>query len=202
MHDLEPYYQWRDYYIAAEDRYSPFFEKESDEFHFTNKVYNYYIHPQWDEFGSSTLYLKVLFVDYEEGCAIIELIGEWNDTLHNDIMELKREVIDSLIVQKVTKFILIGEHVLNFHASDDSYYEEWWEDVKDDAGWIVILGMQKHVVEEMNHARLYNYLLYGEKWNLINWRAFTPTQLYEAIDKFIEQPNLLLAVNPQQNKLK
>lgn len=202
MHDLEPYYQWRDYYIAAEDRYSPFFEKESDEFHFTNKVYNYYIHPQWDEFGSSTLYLKVLYVDYEEGCAIIELIGEWNDTLHNDIMELKREVIDSLIVQKVTKFILIGEHVLNFHASDDSYYEEWWEDVKDDAGWIVILGMQKHVVEEMNHARLYNYLLYGEKWNLINWRAFTPTQLYEAIDKFIEQPNLLLAVNPQQNKLK
>ena len=202
MHDLEPYYQWRDYYIAADDRYSPFFEKESDEFHYTNKVYNYYIHPQWDEFGSSTLYLKVLFVDYEEGCAIIELIGEWNDTLHNDIMELKREIIDSLILHKVTKFILIGEHVLNFHASDDSYYEEWWEDVRDEAGWIVILGMQKHVVEEMNHARLYNYLLYGEKWNLINWRAFTPTQLYEAIDKFIEHPNLLLEVNPQQKKLK
>ncbi len=202
MHDIEPYYQWRDYYIAADDELSLFFGQESDEFQFTNKVYNYYIHPQWDEFGSNTLYLKVLFVDYEEGYAIIELIGEWNDTLHNDVMELKRAKIDTMINKKISKFIMISEHVLNFHASDDSYYEEWYEDVKDEAGWIVMLGVQKHVVDEMNQTRLFQYLLYGEQWNLINWRAFTPMQLYEAIDRFIEHPKLLLDVNPQQKKLK
>jgi len=202
MHDIEPYYRWRDYYIASEDEYSPFFGHESDEFHFTNKVYNYYIHPQWDEFGSSTLYLKILFADYEEGFAIIELIGEWNDTLHNDIMELKREIIDDQVNKGITKFILIGEHVLNFHASDDSYYEEWYEDISDEAGWIVILGMHKHVVDEMNQARLFHYLLYGEQWNKINWRAFTPPQLFEAIDKFITNPQLLLEENPDQKKLK
>ena len=100
MHDIEPYYQWRDYYIAADDELSPFFGQESDEFQFTNKVYNYYIHPQWDEFGSSTLYLKVLFVDYEEGYAIIELIGAWNDTLHNDVMELERASLEQSMLQK------------------------------------------------------------------------------------------------------
>jgi hypothetical protein len=202
MHDIEPYYRWRDYYTAAEDEHSPFFGHESDEFHFTNKVYNYYIHPQWDDFGSSTLYLKILYTDYEEGFTVIELIGEWNDTLHNDIMELKREIIDDQVGKNITKFILIGEHVLNFHASDDSYYEEWYEDVSDEAGWIVILGMQRHVVDEMNSARLYQYLLYGEQWNKINWRAFTPAQLFEAIDKFITNPRLLLEENPDQKRLK
>ncbi len=36
------------------------------------------------------MYLKVLMADYDEHYAIIELIGEWNDAIENDIMELKR----------------------------------------------------------------------------------------------------------------
>jgi len=28
------------------------------------------------------------------------------------------------------QFILIGENVLNFHSSDDCYYEEWFQDVE------------------------------------------------------------------------
>ena len=51
--------------------------------------------PLWDEFGSSTLYMKILMADYQEGYAIIELIGEWNDAIENDIMILKRDVIDN-----------------------------------------------------------------------------------------------------------
>lgn len=131
MHDIEPYYNWRHLYTAEEDSKSPFFGKTYSEFEFTQTVYNFYIHPQWDYVGSQTLYLKVLFADYEIGFAIIELIGEWNDAIENDIMTLKRELIDKMLFQGISKFIMIGENVLNFHSSDECYYEEWYEDVQE-----------------------------------------------------------------------
>jgi len=115
MHFVEPFYNWRGYYIADEDPSSPFFGREYSEFAFSNTIYNFYIHPQWDEFGSPTLFLKVLYADYDERYAIIELIGEWNDASENDIMLLKRDVIDVLIESGINAFILIGENVLNFH---------------------------------------------------------------------------------------
>jgi hypothetical protein len=80
-------------------RRSPFYEREYSEFEYTNQVYNYLLHPQWDEFGSSTLYLKILYVDYKEGFAIIEMIGEWNDAINNDIMFLKRDVVEGSLRQ-------------------------------------------------------------------------------------------------------
>jgi hypothetical protein len=100
MHEIEPYYAWRDHYVAAEDDRSPFYGREYSEFQYSQKIYNYYIHPQWDDFGSSTLYLKILWADYLSGTAIIELIGEWNDLLHNDIMLLKRDLCDQLIEER------------------------------------------------------------------------------------------------------
>ena len=33
--------------------------------------------------------MKILFADYEQNFAIIELIGEWNDAIENDIMTLE-----------------------------------------------------------------------------------------------------------------
>ena len=63
-------------------------------------------------------------VDYDLNFAIIELIGEWNDAIENDIMTLRREVTDKLQEQGINKFIIIAENVLNFHSSDDSYYEK------------------------------------------------------------------------------
>ena len=41
-------------------------------------------------------------------------------------MFLKRNIIDELVGEGIDKFIMIGENVLNYHASDDSYYEEWF----------------------------------------------------------------------------
>lgn len=79
MHSIEPYDRWRGIYDAAEDEKSPFFGREYHEFEFVNQVYNYVIHPQWDEFGSETLYCKILFVDDRQQVAILEFIGEWND---------------------------------------------------------------------------------------------------------------------------
>ena len=71
MHDIEPYYNWRHIYVSEEDEKSPFFGRQYSEFEFSQTVYNYYIHPQWDEFGSRTLYLKVLLADYTERYMVI-----------------------------------------------------------------------------------------------------------------------------------
>ena len=105
MQNIEPYYNWRELYISSEDVLSPLFGTVYNELEFTNTVYNFFIHPQWDEFGSNTLYLKILYVDYERTFAVIEFIGEWNDALYNDIMFVKREIIESMTGNGITKFI-------------------------------------------------------------------------------------------------
>ena len=42
---------------------------------------------------------------------------------------------------------MIGENVLNFHASDDCYYEEWFQEVED--GWIAAVNFRDHVLKEL-----------------------------------------------------
>ena len=137
-------------------------------------MYNHFIHPQWDDFGSSTLFLKILFVDYEDGFAIIEMLGEWNDCLHNDIMLLKREVIEDLENEGIIKFILIGENVLNFHYSDDSYYEEWFDELSDVDGWIALLNFSEHVLEDMKTIDLDSFFVMDGELSEIGWRTFSP----------------------------
>jgi hypothetical protein len=193
MHDIEPYYRWRDKYIASRDEFSPFFGRIYDEFKFTKKVYNYFIHPQWDEFGSSTLYTKILFLDYEEGYAILEFIGEWNDALHNDIMLLKRNVIEPLQENGIHKFILIGENVLNFHGGEDDYYSEWGEEVREEGGWICFLNVHQHVEDEMKDARLQFHVNFGQNYNNINWRPHKPNLLFQAVEALVNGEVLRLA---------
>jgi hypothetical protein len=181
MHDIEPYYKWRNYYSAEEDKKSPFYGRNYNEFTFTNKVYNYYIHPQWDNFGSQTLYAKLLITDYDEGYAIIELIGEWNDCLNNDVMFLKRYFVDHLIKHDITKYILVCDNVLNFHGDDNCYYEEWWDDIKDEDGWICIVNTLDHVLDEMERVQTQHYCEIGETFNDINWRKKSPQMTYQEI---------------------
>lgn len=192
MHDIEPHFKWRNEYITSEDENSPFFGKEHSEFHYSNQVYNYVIHPQWDEFGSPTLYMKLLFADYDSGFTIIELIGEWNDAVHNDIMYLKREVIDQLIDAGIHKFILICENVLNFHASDDCYYEEWNEDIADEFGWICLLNTLEHVEEEMKSQQIHHYVTMGYPFNNVNWRVHKPKYVFKIIDEMMDGQTPLL----------
>jgi hypothetical protein len=185
MHTLEPYYNWRGFYIASEDPDSPFFDREYSEFEFSAKIYDHFIHPQWDHFGSQTLFLKVLYCQYDEGFAIIELIGEWNDLLYNDIMFLKREVIEVMMNRGISKFILIGENVLNFHSSDDSYYEEWFEDVNDVDGWIALMNFREHVLDDFQSANIDSYFVLGGQLNEIKWRTMNPEQLFESVQKHV-----------------
>lgn len=183
MHSIEPYYRWRDLYIASEDFRSPFYGREYSEFVFTDSVYDHAIHPQWDNIDSPTLFLKVLFADYETGYAIIEFIGEWNDLLYNDIMTLKRDIIETMMHEGIDKFILIGENVLNFHYSDDEYYAEWFEDVEN--GWIIGLNFRDHVIEEMQQAQIDWYINLGGKFQDINWRTFSPSALFHLTDHLV-----------------
>lgn len=187
MHTLEPYYNWRGFYIASEDPNSPFYEREYSEFEFSDKIYNHYIHPQWDQFGSSTLFAKILYAQYEEGFAIIELMGEWNDLLYNDIMFLKRDVAEVLMNHGISKFILIGENVLNFHGSDESYYEEWFEDLNDADGWIALLNFRDHVLHDLKAANIDSYFVLGGKLNEIGWRTMNPEQLFDTIQNQVQR---------------
>jgi hypothetical protein len=177
MHEIEPFYNWRDRYTAESDQRSPFYGREYDEFSYSTCIYNYYIHPQWDGFGSPTLYAKILFVDYEGSFAVMEFIGEWNDCINNDIMFLKRDVIDHLNREGIYKFILIGENILNVHASEDDYYEEWYEDIIEEGGWVMAIGLRDHVMEEWNSAGINRTIHYGKRYNDIPWRRFKPEQL-------------------------
>ena len=183
MHNIEPHYQWRNLYTAEDDHLSPFYGREYSEFEFSDRLYDHYIHPQWDNIGSTTLFLKILFADYDEGVAIIELMGEWNDCLYNDIMTLKRNVVDAMIYEGVNKFILIGENVLNFHASDDSYYDEWFEEVED--GWIVLLNFRPHVQEDLMRENLDQYMVMGGPFEDMAWATYRPMQLYQKVEQSV-----------------
>lgn len=183
MHDIEPHFNWRHLYTAEEDERSPFFGREYSEFEFTNQVYNFLLHPQWDEYGSNTLFIKILFADYDDGYCIIEMIGEWNDAINNDIMIFKRDIAEGLMAQGINKFILIGDNVLNFHYSDDCYYEEWFEELED--GWIALINFRPHVLEEMKRARVDYYMLSGGKLDDLEWRTFQPLQLFQVVEQTI-----------------
>lgn len=179
MHEIEPYFNWRHLYTAEEDENSPFYGREYSEFEFSNTVYNYYIHPQWDEFGSKTLYLKILFVDYELNYAIIEMLGEWNDAVENDIMQLKRSIIDPMEEKDITKFILITENVLNFHSSEEDYYAEWQEDINEKGGWIVSVNMPESTQYDFQLLHLDRYIKLAD---IPNWRTFQPGDFFQMID--------------------
>src|SRR5665213_901876 len=163
MQDIEPYDNWQYLYASEADERSPFYGREYNAFEFSNTVYNYYIHPLWDEFGSRTLYLKVLMADYEEQYMIIELIDEF-------------------MYQGIRKFILITENVLNFHSSDDCYYEEWYEDVEEKNGWIVSLNMPSQTQYDFRKARLDHYV---EMLSVPAWRTMKPDILYNQVDNLL-----------------
>ena len=179
MQDIEPFYNWRHLYTAEEDRLSPFYGRSYNEFEYSQTLYNYFIHPQWDDFGSKTLYMKILYTDYDLNFAIIELMGEWNDAIENDIMTIRRDITDHLYKAGITKFILIAENVLNFHSSDDSYYEEWKEQLEDDHGWVVVIDMPEQSKYDFKRARLTNYV---ELLELPQWRTLKPDVIFQVID--------------------
>jgi hypothetical protein len=191
MHEITPFQRWTTYYNPATDQYSPFFGKEYDYTHYSEAIYGYYIDPDWDFMGSETLYIKILYANYAEGVAILEMMGEWNDALHNDCMHLKRNVIDPLLHAGITRFILIGENVFNFHGSDDSYYEEWYEEVVDDdlpqPGWIAAVSFPDFLFSEFSKFQIDSYVFMGGTLQIGNWRTMHPVQLTHLVESLVRR---------------
>ena len=187
MHTIEPYYNWRGFYIASEDIQSPFYERVYSEFEFTDTIYNYCIHPQWDNIGSPTLFLKILYAEYDSGFAIIELFGEWNDVVQNDIMVFKRDIVEHLMMNGINKFIPIAENLLNFHGDQEDYYEEWFDEVEDQEGWIALLNLRPHVIDELKAFDLDCYFLMGGELEEMDWRTATPVQFIGRIEQYVQK---------------
>lgn len=185
MHEIEPYHNWLKYYDSATDPRSPFYGKEYNYDVYSDTIYGYYIDPAWDYIGSETLYIKILYSDYNSGYSVLEFIGEWNDTLHNDIMHLKRNVIELLLGEGINKFILIGENIMNFHGSDDCYYEEWFEDVED--GWIAAVSFPEFIQEEFRKYNLDNYVNMGGTLQINQWRTLHPNTFYDMVSKLVQR---------------
>lgn len=185
MHNLEPYYNWNHLYNSSEDPYSPFYEREYSEFVFSDRIYNHLIHPQWDNFGSPTLFLKLLFIDHEDGFAIIEMMGEWNDCIENDIMTLLREILEPLQAAGISKYILIGENVLNFFGSDDEYYLAFDDENED--GWVSLINFREHVLDEMSATNIDQYWMWGGELNDLDWRKLSPQDLFDKVEATMEK---------------
>ena len=120
MHELVPFNGWKNHYDLNNDVDSPFFNNQgAPENGYYHRMYDFIIHPDWDYIGCETLFAKLLFIDYSQGYAIIELLGEWNDALNNDIMEFKRRIIDALISQRIDKFLMIGDLLVKNHHTNN-----------------------------------------------------------------------------------
>jgi hypothetical protein len=178
MHTIEPFFNWQHLYNSETDEQCEYFGTVHSEFQFSNTVYNYFVHPQWDTFGSETLYLKILFVDYEDGYCIIEMIGEWNDAIENDSMILKRNLIDIMIQQGIKNYIFITENVLNYHSGDVDYYQEWHEEIAEEGGGIYWLNLPESSQYDFVRSKVKNYVMQKE---ILNWRTMSPMQVYEQV---------------------
>ncbi|HTQ26615.1 MAG TPA: hypothetical protein VMI35_00730, partial [Puia sp.] len=72
------------------------------------------------------------------------------------------------------------ENVLNFHSGDKDYYEEWFDEINDREGWVVILNMPEQTQYDFRRAKLNRYL---ELMEIDNWRVYKPFHLFKKIDQ-------------------
>ena len=85
----------------------------------------------------------------------------------------------------ITKFVLIGENVLNFHYSDDCYYEEWMDEIEE--GWIVAVNFHQHVLREMQQIALDQYIIWGGELDDLDWRTYKPNVLIDKIEAIVHK---------------
>jgi hypothetical protein len=98
-------------------------------------------------------------------------------------MWLKRKVIEVLLYQGISRFILIGENVLNFHAGDREYYSEWYEEVEN--GFIALVSFRDFVEFEFIKSHIDGYLHLGGTLNLENWRTLKPVDFCVLVNSLV-----------------
>jgi len=88
-----------------------------------------------------------------------------------------------LMYKGISKFILIGENIFNFHGSDDLYYEEWFDEVEQ--GWIAAVSFPDFIQQEMMRYKLDHYINMGGTLQIDNWRTLHPAHFCELVDQLI-----------------
>ena len=179
--DIEPYFGWLNLYHHEQDPNSPFHEVEHNQFYFDRSINNIPAHPLWDHFGSESLLLKILFIDYEKGFAIIELFGEWNDLFLNDFKLLAENCLTYLIDAQVHKFILICENVFHMYLEGDDYYQALAEELEE--GWLCALRLREEAKEEMEAYGIAPYFYWNAQLDEFAWRTLKPHQLFQLVDR-------------------
>ena len=69
--------------------------------------------------------------------------------------------------------------MLNYHSDGKDYYEELFEEVTDENGWVVCLNMPEQTQYDFKKAHLNRYI---ELMELLNWRTYKPFHLFKKID--------------------
>ena len=110
---------------------------------------------------------------------------DWKKIFSNTQLAYATMVAGLLEEQGIDKFILIGENVLNFHSSDDSYYEEWFAELED--GWIAMVNFREHVLDEFKYCKADYYLNFGGDLDTLSWRKHTPIQLFKKVEDLISK---------------
>jgi len=87
-----------------------------------------------------------------------------------------------MIAHGINKYILVAENVLNFHSSDDCYYEEWMEDIEEEGGWVSIIGLPEQSRYDFTRAHIDRYV---QLIDLPDWRPFTPGNLFTKVDNLL-----------------
>jgi hypothetical protein len=100
-------------------------------------------------------------------------------------MRIKRDLIDEMLPLGIDKFILIGENILNFHADETDYYDEWLEEVPD--GWMAFVNLRPHVLDELSSYSIDMYFVLGGQLDAFNWRTKRPQQLYLQIAAVVQR---------------
>lgn len=179
LHHIEPFFGWLATYSHETDANSPFHQVEHNMFYFDRSINSIPAHPLWDQIGSESLLVKILFADYDKGFAVIELFGEWNDLFENDYKLLGENCLTYLIDQGINQFILICENVFHIYLDRDDYYHALQEELGD--GWISVLRAREEIQEEMEQYQISSYFYWSPVLDEIPWRKLTPFQLYKLV---------------------
>ena len=81
--------------------------------------------------------------------------------------------------------MLICENVLNYHSSEDDYYQEWFDDVED--GWVALINCREHVLREMESARNDYYLAMGGTFDNVSWRSLVPSKVFDRVNMIMNK---------------
>lgn len=177
--EVEPHYGWLGYYDHKMDKRSPFHHVEHNLFAYDRYIYTFEAHPLWDTIESESLLVKILYANYTQGYAIIELLGEWNDLFQNDFKLLCENCLTYLADEGITQYIFVAENVFNIYLDQDDYYEAFQEELGD--GWMCLLRARERVLDEMKRYNISPYFYWNDSLQDLHWRKLKPWQVYDLV---------------------